>query len=124
MSSSPTIADVRQWEIWQVYWDHGDGTGKDRTALAITTSTENASGTAIFVKITKQDHPNVPCRVKIDKSDPHFKHTGLTQTSWIHCLDDNPITNAELRFRRGTISPFTAAYLKILFQKLAAGKAK
>jgi len=49
----PSIADVRQWEIWRVYWDHGDGTGKERPALAITTSEQNQkNGYARFIKIT------------------------------------------------------------------------
>ena len=96
MADSHSIADVRQWEIWHVYWDHGDGTGKDRPALAITTTAQSvAAGHVRFLKITGQDHPKVPRRVMIDSRNPDFRHTGLDCTSWIHLLDDKKIVEGE-----------------------------
>jgi mRNA-degrading endonuclease toxin of MazEF toxin-antitoxin module len=123
MAAEFSIDDVRQWEIWQVYWDHGDGTGKDRPALAITTAEQNrVAGFARFVKITGEHHPDVPCRLQISSGDPHFPHTGLDYTSWIHFLDDGRITSSNLKFRRGHISALTAAYLRMRLMKLAGLK--
>lgn len=118
-----SILDVRQWEIWQVWWDHGDGTGKARPALAITTSAQHASaGFARFLKITSEDHPDVPCRLKLGSTDPHFRHTGLDVTSWIHFLDSNKITDEMLLKRRGHINAITAAYLQRRLSVLGSGE--
>lgn len=107
----PEAADVRQWEIWQVYWKHEDGTGKERPALAVSTSAQNAAtGTVRFVKITGQDHPEVPGRLQISSTDAHFPHTGLNTTSWIHLFDDQIVAASELRHKRGSVSALTAAY--------------
>ena len=120
MAAAHSIADVGQWEIWQVYWDHGDGTGKDRPAVAISTPAQNnANGYARFVKITGEDHPEVPCRLKIDPRDQHFAHTGLDHRSWIHFLDDNKVAAADLRYRRGHISAWTVVYLRMRLEKLS-----
>jgi len=116
---APTIHDVKQWEIWHVYWDHQDGSGKDRPALAISTPAQNAAnGYVTFLKITGEDHPNVPCRLAIDPKDSYFKHTGLTKKSWIHILDSREITDAELRFKDGNISPLTAVWVGIKLKGL------
>jgi hypothetical protein len=113
----PTIHDVKQWEIWEVYWKHEDGSGKYRTALAVSTATQNAAnGYVRFVKITGQDHPEVPCRLMIDPRDSYFPHTGLIKKSWIHILDDQPITDAQLSKRYGTISPLTAIWVARYFK--------
>ncbi|HXE52343.1 MAG TPA: type II toxin-antitoxin system PemK/MazF family toxin [Tepidisphaeraceae bacterium] len=118
-ASSPFLSDVCQWEIWQVYWVHEDGTGKERPALAFSTSAQNqASGYVRFLKITSEDHPDVPCRLQISASDSQFPHTGLDKTSWIHFLDEQKVPAANLRFRRGHINALTAAYLTRRLQKL------
>jgi hypothetical protein len=115
----PTIHDVKQWEIWHVYWDHGDGTAKDRPAVAVSTSSQNAAnGYVTFLKITGEDHPGVPCRLMIDPIDSHFSHTGLTKKSWIHILDDQRIVDAQLRHRDGTVSPLTAIWVGLKLKGL------
>ncbi len=119
MADVPSIVDVRQWEIWQVYWGHEDGTGKERPALAVTTAEQSvAAGHIRFLKITGQDHPEVPCRVMIDSRYPDFRHTGLDCTSWIHLLDDQKIPEASLRYRRGHINRLTAAYIGLRLSAL------
>jgi hypothetical protein len=107
-----SISDVRQWEIWQVRWDHDDGSSKDRPAISISTTTEVAAqGFARFLKITKEDHPEVPCCLKISSTEPQFRHTGLDVTRWIHCLDDQTVDAGGLRYRRGHVNALTAAYI-------------
>jgi mRNA-degrading endonuclease toxin of MazEF toxin-antitoxin module len=108
----PTIDEVKQWDIWHVYWDHGDGTGKERPAVAVSTGEQNAkNGYVTFLKITGEDHPEVPCRLLIDPRDSHFPHTGLHKKSWIHILDAQNIPEAGLRQKNGTVSPLTAIWV-------------
>jgi hypothetical protein len=108
-----SLSDVRQWEIYYVDWLHEDGTSKERTALCVSTPEEIAAqGLARFVKITGQDHPEVPCRMKIDEKDAYFRHTGLSKTSWIHYAEEQNIPQEKLRNRKGQIGPFTVAFLK------------
>ena len=119
MPNGPSLGDVRQLDIWRVYWNHPDGTGKPRPALAVSTTAQSvAAGYATFLYITSQDHPEVPCRLQISASEPLFPHTGLDSTSWVHFLDDQKITEACLRERLGKIDAFRAAYLKLRLAKL------
>ena len=73
-----SLSDVLQWEIYYVDWLHEDGSSKERTALCASTPEEIAhQGFARFLKITGQDHPEVPCRIKIDPKDTYFNTRGL-----------------------------------------------
>jgi mRNA-degrading endonuclease toxin of MazEF toxin-antitoxin module len=123
---APTVADVRQWEIWWVVWQNSDATTKERPALAISSAAQNvARGYADFVKITSQDHPSVPLRLLLSDKDANFKHTGLARTSWIHYADNQQVSDAQLCGPEGLrldgpmgkISIFSQAFLANKFKR-------
>ena len=100
-----SITDVKQWDIWWVYWPHEDGEpgdGKGRPALAISLPGDNAArGYVEFVKITSQNRSDVPLRLAIMPTDQHFRHTGLTKPSWIHYSEEWQIPRERPRLSDG-----------------------
>lgn len=125
MGDQPSISDVCQWDIWQVFWPHDDedskSEGKERPALAISTAAEiSIQGFAEFIKITGQDHPKI-LRLCISSAEPTFRHTGLDYTSWVHYMDNAKLQDADLRYRRGRASAMTAAYFKMRFDRWKSG---
>jgi len=97
-----------QWEIWDVNWQHEDGTGKRRPALLISSTEYNSQNDALwFVKISSVRH-NVPFRLESRLDEPAFAGTGLTKTSYFYIADARPIGKPSIFRRRGALSAFAA----------------
>ncbi len=91
----------KQWEIWQVPWEHEDGTRKNRPALILSTNADiAASGRMICVKISSKPHP-IGFRIDIPEDDSSFSATGLTKKSYVYPAATQWFNKDELLWRRG-----------------------
>ena len=100
--ASPLTApqNVLQWEIWDVEWEHEDGTSKARPALVVSSTAFNAGNDAIwFAKISTKEH-DVPHRLELATSDPAFSRTGLAAHSYFYLANVRQITRSKI-YRRG-----------------------
>ena len=116
-----TLFDSRticQWEIWQVEWDHEDGTSKSRPALVLSSSTFNATNDEIwFAKISSKRH-HVAHVLELSTNDAAFRSTGLSGTSFFYLANTRKIHRSKIQRRRGILGT-----MSILMTRLAMAKA-
>ncbi len=92
-----------QWEIWDVYWIHEDGTGKRRPALLISMDQENETRKDLaFLKISSQFR-NSRFRYEMMVSDPEFAVTGLKKSSYLYADQLQRIAKGNVLTRRGYV---------------------
>jgi mRNA-degrading endonuclease toxin of MazEF toxin-antitoxin module len=105
---APTPREYRQWEVWRVTWDHGDGTSSRRPALLLTDDPATAPrATLRFMLISGVDHAGIP-RIRLSPGDPAFGMTGLTKTCFIYVASVKEIAKAEIAERLGVVPRYVA----------------
>jgi hypothetical protein len=73
-----------QWEIWQAWWEHEDGTKKARPVLILSSTNLANSGDEIWVaKFTKSFIEGISA-IKFTKGDASFPETGLRDDCYLY----------------------------------------
>jgi len=107
-----------QWEIWQAWWEHEDGTRKDRPVLILSSTPSANANDAIWVaKFTKTHFPGIPS-IKFVKGDPSFAQTGLSDTCYLYPSQARKIARAKFIRPRGKLSIFSAALIAVVIKQL------
>jgi mRNA-degrading endonuclease toxin of MazEF toxin-antitoxin module len=107
------VQQLRQWDIWQVSWEHEDGTAKDRPALLfLPTATIHTLHSVPFIKISSKEHPS-PYRFTLEPTDGAFAATGLRKRSHFYLNLVQFIERSKLRYRRGMLGPMTSQLLDL-----------
>jgi len=102
----PDPKSAAQWQIWQVKWDHEDGTSKDRPALLFSPSINNLVNDYWFLKITGEDHPS-PHKFLLEERDSAFASTGLKKDSYFYPEKVQKKKPNDLLYYRGYLGPLT-----------------
>ena len=101
-----------QWEIWDVDWQHQDGTSKVRPALLIATGQQaDSMGRLPFLQITGSEAKS-PHRYDFKTTASDFRQTGLTKDCFLYMNHFQWVEKADIKSRRGTISADLATALR------------
>jgi|ERR1051326_6375332 mRNA-degrading endonuclease toxin of MazEF toxin-antitoxin module len=106
-----------QWEIWQVRWQHEDGTFKERPALLLSSSAYNQTHDDLwFAKISSVEH-NQPFRLELSPADPSFRQTGLTKRCFIYLANARKINKSAIGQQRGRLGLLSALLIGALLKQ-------
>ena len=107
MASRPPSYSHKQWEIYQVQWEHEDGSMKERPALVISPTTDNQKRQYVwFMKITGTAIHSP--HFMLDPLDPAFSKTGLKKKSYFDILNVRKIPKNKILNLRGRVGQMTA----------------
>ena len=116
-SDQPSAPQFCQWEIWQVVWEHEDGTSKNRPALILSSTSVAKVDTELWVaKFTKTDFP-LPFKMYFDRTAPSFKETGLTANCYLYLASARRIDKSKFLYRRGRLPVLSAALVGVMLKQ-------
>lgn len=97
-----------QWEVWQVNWDHEDGTIKDRPVIILSSTATAQANQEIWVAKFTKSRKEIPFRIEFKDSDPSFPETGLSKTCYLYIAEARKIPKSAFLHRRGKLSVLSA----------------
>jgi mRNA-degrading endonuclease toxin of MazEF toxin-antitoxin module len=106
-----------QWEIWQVDWEHEDGTSKARPVLILSSTSAAESGDQIWVAKFTKTMSDVPFRIEFSRSDPSFRETGLNETCYLYLAEARKVPKSRFLYRRGRLPVLSAALVGFLLKQ-------
>ncbi len=101
------LLGIKQWDIWQVHWQHDDGGSKPRPALVLSSKEFNeAHGFAWFARISSSvfDAPHYEFR----RADPFFEQTGLDKDCRLYYTEVQALEEDRLLYYRGGLDRYTS----------------
>jgi mRNA-degrading endonuclease toxin of MazEF toxin-antitoxin module len=117
-TSNPSDAPAYcQWEIWQVDWEHEDGTSKPRPALILSSTRSANSSPEIWVAKFTKTRSEVPFRIEFNRNDPSFKETGLTETCYLYLAEARRVSKGRFIRRRGKLPILSAVMVGFMLKK-------
>lgn len=107
----------RQWEIWEVEWDHDDGTKKNRPALIVSSTTYNATNNRVWVAMMSTKRHTAP-KVAFDPQDPGWPQTGLRRPCYCYVTNVREVDKSKLLRLRGFVTQMRAAMISYMIKQL------
>ena len=113
--------EYHQWEIWQVDWQHEDGTSKERPALLFSSDKFNKEHDELWFAQIRSRHLRDRYYWEFKTTDPNFRATGLTKSCFLYMTRVQKISKSKIRRYRGYLPSFAAYAVRALFEE--AGQA-
>lgn len=108
---------IRQWDVWDVDWEHEDGTSKVRPCLVLSSNQFNEQSDKIWISRFRSAKLDIPYRIEFNKDDASFAATGLSKTCHLYPAQARSVSRSRFTRRRGKLLSYNSMMLAILVQK-------